>query len=265
MDEKNLARVQDALLNGVSERNQKLVNALVEMGYDIEMLAAAAFDLCFARDDSGLNDILLERKSNANGRYRRAMINIGRNQNVAPNHIVSAVAEKGRIRGSLIGKIEIYEDHTIVGLPADVAEEVVADLKNLTICGVPTETVLLPDRPEARPDRRKTDFMRKGPYGKPAFPARRDFEAPKKGGKPKLSNEAKARILDAEHLDRFEIGARKSERNFEGKRRSERGGEGKAHRSDRAFHKNERGYSDRPNRNIDRRPNRKPNQKKHHG
>ncbi len=293
MDEKNLARIQDAILSGVSERNQKLIASLVEKGYDLDMVAAAAFDLCFARDDSGLKDILLERKSNANGRYRRAMINIGRIQKVAPNHIVSAVAEKGRIRGSLIGKIEIYDDHAIVGLPADIAEEIVADLKGLTICGVPTETVLLPDKPEPRPQR--ADFVHKGPYGKPAYPDRRnrnaefaerkpygnrgsDFSdrreygnrnaegkpygnrrpeefaerkpygnrrpeefaerrtenAPQKRGKQKLSPEAKARILDSEHLNRFEIGARKGDRN-------------------------------RPNRNFDRRPNRKTNQKKHHG
>ena len=155
MDEKNLARIQDAILSGVSERNQKLIASLVEKGYDLDMVAAAAFDLCFARDDSGLKDILLERKSNANGRYRRAMINIGRIQKVAPNHIVSAVAEKGRIRGSLIGKIEIYDDHTIVGLPADIAEEIVADLKGLTICGVPTETVLLPEQARAAPAARR--------------------------------------------------------------------------------------------------------------
>ena len=68
MDEKNLARIQDAILSGASERNQKLIASLVEKGYDLDMVAAAAFDLCFARDDSGLKDILLERKSNANGR-----------------------------------------------------------------------------------------------------------------------------------------------------------------------------------------------------
>ena len=144
---------------------------------------------------------------------------------------------------------------------------------------MPTETVLLPDKPEPRPQR--ADFVRKGPYGKPAYPDRRnrnaefaerkpygnrgsDFSdrreygnrnaegkpygnrrpeefaerrtenAPQKRGKQKLSPEAKARILDSEHLDRFEIGARKGDRN-------------------------------RPNRNFDRRPNRKTNQKKHHG
>ncbi len=257
MDEKNLARIQDAILSGVSERNQKLIASLLEKGYDLEIVAAAAFDLCFARDDSGLKDILLERKSNANGRYRRAMINIGRIQKVAPNHIVSAVAEKGRIRGSLIGKIEIYDDHTIVGLPADIAEEVASDLKGLSICGVPTETVLLPDKPEPRPQR--TEFARKGPYGKPAngrYNERRPYgdrrnerpaepraqEAPMKRGKQKLSPEAKARLLDAEHLDRFGIGAngRKND-HFRGNREN------------------------RPPRSFDRRPNRKPNQKKHHG
>ena len=117
--------------------------------------------------------------------------------------------------------------------------------------------MLLPDKPEPRPQR--TEFARKGPYGKPAngrYNERRPYgdrrnerpaepraqEAPMKRGKQKLSPEAKARLLDAEHLDQFEIGAngRKNDR-FRGNRKN------------------------RPPRSFDRRPNRKPNQKKHHG
>ena len=89
---------------------------------------------------------------------------------------------------------------------------------------------------------RNAEFAERKPYGdrKPygnrgaEFSDRRAENAPQKRGKQKLSPEAKARILDSEHLDRFEIGARKGDRN-------------------------------RPNRNFDRRLNRKPKQKQHHG
>ena len=145
---------------------------------------------------------------------------------------------------------------------------------------MPTETVLLPDKPEPRPQR--ADFVRKGPYGKPAYPERRnrnaefaerkpygnrgsDFSDRREYGNRNAEGKALTAIAirknspsaaretllrgaesrssrlkqrrgfsNSEHLDRFEIGARKGDRN-------------------------------RPNRNFDRRPNRKTNQKKHHG
>ncbi len=132
--------------------------------------------------------------------------------------------------------------------------------------------MLLPDKPEAKPDRRKTDFVRKGPYGKPVDPKKkynggernrpnaefRSFEADQKHSKRKLSPETKARLLDAEHLDRFEIDSKKKDYGFEGgSRKGER-------RYENHSRKNDRGFSDRPARNFDRRSNHKPNQKKHH-
>ncbi len=121
MDARNLEHVRDAIQAGVSERSMHSVEALIDAGYDINMIAAASFDLAFAWDDSHLQDIQVERRSYANGQYSRMLLNIGRADHVAPDHIVSAVAERANIRGSLIGKIEIFDRKTFVGLPSDIA------------------------------------------------------------------------------------------------------------------------------------------------
>lgn len=278
MDKKNLARVQDKLLAGVSERSQEMVSHLLESGYDLTMVAAAAFDLCFARDDSALQDITFERRSTDGSAYRKLALNIGRRQRVAPNHIVSALAERANIRGAVIGKIEIYDDRTIVGIPANLAEEVLRAAQGMSICGHPVVCCLLPDRPAARQaDRRapRNDFRkpraenadRRAPRGDfrkdPSENAqaqsndgdfhrlksenRNDFHRPKSEsvdrptprGKIKLSPEAKSRLLDGDNLSRFEIGSKK---------RSERPDD---HRR-------------RDNRDA-RRSTRRPPQKKHHG
>ena len=150
MDKKNLSRMQDRLLAGVSERSQEMVSRLLESGYDLTMVAAAAFDLCFARDDSTLQDITFERRSADGSAYRKLALNIGRRQRVAPNHIVSALAERANIRGAVIGKIEIYDDRTIVGIPANLAEEVLRAAQGMSICGHPVVCCLLPTaRPHA--------------------------------------------------------------------------------------------------------------------
>ena len=239
MDEKNLTRVQDAILSGVSDRNLKLAGELMERGYDLTMVAAAAFDLAFARDDSALQDIVVERRSASGGQYRKMMLSIGRRQRVAPNHIVSAVAEQANIRGSMIGKIEIYDDKTLVGIPSDLAEEVVHAMEGAKICGQSVYARLLSEktapaeRNPARRDSRTAErrFSRRGDFDS----ASRPRFAPK--GKAKLSPEVKSRLLDANDLSRYEIG-------------------------DRA------GRSDRRERNRSRdsrQGSRRPAQRKHHG
>ena len=278
MDKKNLARVQDRLLAGVSERSQEMVSRLLESGYDLTMVAAAAFDLCFARDDSTLQDITFERRSADGSAYRKLALNIGRRQRVAPNHIVSALAERANIRGAVIGKIEIYDDRTIVGIPANLAEEVLRAAQGMSICGHPVAYCLLPDRPAARPadrraprndfrkprvegaDRRppRSDFRKNpsenvetqwndGDFHRPKSENRGDFHRPQSDntdcpaprGKIRLSPEAKSRLLDGDNLSRFEIGSKKrSERPDDHRRRANRDA---------------------------RRSTRRPPQKKHHG
>ena len=153
-DGRALERVQSAILEGVSERHAKLVGDLLERGYDLTMVAAAAFDLAFAGRDDGLKDIAVERRQPAErrqpdrdrGGFRKIQLGAGRKQNVAPNHIVSAVAERAHIRGSLIGKIEIFDDFSVVGVPADRSEEIARSLEGLRLCGHAASVRLLPER-----------------------------------------------------------------------------------------------------------------------
>lgn len=247
MDEKNLRRVEEVILAGVSERNMELVGRLMEKGYDLTALAAAAFDLGFARDDSTLQDIEVERKVASNGQYRQIVLNVGRRQKVAPNHIVSAVADQAHIRGSEIGKIEIYDERSVVGVPAAKAEQIVHDLGGLKICGYPVLVRLMAERAQggSRANERKgarRDPAQSRTAGRGKSPTRKDMVVGDvvipRHGKIKLSADAKARLLDSANLSRFEI---------PGERREKR----------------ERRPSD--HRTNDRRDRRRPEARKHHG
>lgn len=150
-EEKNISRLMDCIQEGVSEASQTVISRLMEDGNDLTMLAAAAYQLCFSKDDSSLQDIIIERKTASGGLYRKMIISIGRRQKVAPNHIVSAVAERANIRGNEIGKIEIYDQKTIVGIPADKADAIVRSMQGATICGIPARAKLSADKPALSP------------------------------------------------------------------------------------------------------------------
>ena len=204
--EKNLEKVRAALGLEIPMAFQTMVGKLMSEGVEPAMIASAALQLCFEKDDSSLVDIAFDRKASDGAAYRKLIISLGRRQRVAPNHLVSAIAGRANICGAEIGKIEIYDEKSIVGVPAARAEAIERALQGVVICGQPARVRLMAERPEARPrsdargyaDRRtsRTDFGRKAVKEAP----------PVKRGKLKLSAEAKARLLDATDLGRFEIG-----------------------------------------------------------
>ena len=162
------------------------------------MLAAAAMQTAFQKDELSLQDIVFERRSANGAAYRKLILGVGRRDGVAPNHIVSAVAGAANIPGKDIGKIEIYDARSIVGVPAARAEQIARRLKNLKINGHPASVRLSQDAPSGAPRR----APKPAPHPQiaasvPTEPARR--------GKIRLSPEAKARLLDASDLSRFEI------------------------------------------------------------
>ena len=117
------------------------------------------------------------------------------------------MAERAGIPGRAIGKIEIFDDKSIVGVPADRAEQILHSLKGLKINGCPAPSRLSSEKPSASP----RPGARKG--GKPV-PARAEraakaesaaMDEPVRRGKVRLSENARAKLLDASDLSRFEI------------------------------------------------------------
>ena len=199
---KNLDRLRDALEDDIPMAFQTMVGRLMAEGHAPALIASAAVRLLFERDDSSLADIELDHKSHDGKAYRKLMLSAGRRQGVAPNHIVSCVAGRANIPGGQIGKIEIYDDRSIVGVPAERAEAIAKAMAGATLCGAPVTAKLLPDRaaPSPKPRPRKNEPRR------PARPEPAREEAPRRRGRIVLSEEARARLLDTGDLSRFEIG-----------------------------------------------------------
>ena len=124
----------------------------------------------------------------------------------------------------------IRDSFSVVGVPADRSEEIARSLEGLRLCGHAASVRLLPERgrPQsghrseaAKENRREGDWKNRGAAGERSREgwrswkggdSRRDWNArrpaagnAKRAARP--SREAKARLLDASDLTRYEIGA----------------------------------------------------------
>ena len=62
-------------------------------------------------------------------------IEVGHVHKVMPGNIVGAIASEGGLEGSYIGRIEIYDDYSLVDLPEGMPKDTFNDLHKAWICG----------------------------------------------------------------------------------------------------------------------------------
>ena len=65
-------------------------------------------------------------------RYR---IEVGHEHGVQPGNIVGAIANEAGIDSAHIGRIEIFDSHSIVGLPAGMPKDIQQRLRKVWVCG----------------------------------------------------------------------------------------------------------------------------------
>ena len=102
-------------------------------------MAAAALQLHYGGENQGLEEIQSPAYSpRPSGGYRKISINIGRDKRIAPNHIVAAIAGKTGMNGREIGKIEIFDNETVVAIPESRFDETLEAMADCQIGGNPT-------------------------------------------------------------------------------------------------------------------------------
>lgn len=157
--ENDLNSVEQILKENISDRYKNMVNMLLAEGYSLYDIAAGALQMNFAEKEIKINDIKTEKKRfGKNGKitdYSKIMLNIGRANRVAPNHLVASITERSMLHGSDIGKIEIYDDCSVVAIPADSAEEVLDRMYGAKVCGKPVKVSLYEETRHSR--RNKTE------------------------------------------------------------------------------------------------------------
>jgi ATP-dependent RNA helicase DeaD len=116
-------------------------------------------------------------------------IEVGYDHGVKPGNIVGAVANEAGLESKHIGRIEIFEDYSLIDLPEGMPQDVLGHLKTVWCAGQQlriTRDGQPPDTAGKSPGSRPP-FAGKRSFGdKPPFKAKRDFgDKPFGAGKPK--------------------------------------------------------------------------------
>ena len=167
--ERNDETVIRAMEAGVGEAYTDMVSRLVDQGHTPEQIAAAALSLHFPIQTmpEGISGFVsqVSRKEPDTRPARKVpvffadvVVNVGLSSRVEPKHLVGAITERSGISGKEVGKIEIYPEYSVVGVPAEQIGHVVESMKDCKICGKRTETSRL-----AEGDGRSVSAPRKTP------------------------------------------------------------------------------------------------------
>ena len=91
----------------------------------------------------------------------RFRLSVGHNHGATPREIFGAVANEGDIEGRHIGRIQIFEDHSLIDLPQGMPDETLKVLQRARVCGQPLamsrdlgHAAEVPERADGRGPRR---------------------------------------------------------------------------------------------------------------
>ena len=150
---------------------EAMLHRLTGMGLTAEQVAEAALERLLAGRRKALPEVQVvsRRGESRDGKQTGVVLSIGRRQRIAPNFILGAIADATGIPGKQVGKIDIYDDYTVVQLGAEDARLTAETMATCRINGHKTEVRLLT----------KADLA-----GKNAGDRREERRPDKRGGKP---------------------------------------------------------------------------------
>lgn len=135
-------KAKEYINSPIAEIYRDMADELITSGYDAEDIIAALLKMNASDITSGLSDIHSEKKNKINLKssyagkeYAKIKISIGRSGHIAPNFLVAAICDNTGISGKDVGKIEIYDDFSIVGVPKSIQKQIANDLNGIKICG----------------------------------------------------------------------------------------------------------------------------------
>lgn len=62
-------------------------------------------------------------------------LEVGHEHNVKPSNVIGAIANEAGIDSKYIGRLQIFDEHSIIDLPSDMPKEIYMDLKKAWVCG----------------------------------------------------------------------------------------------------------------------------------
>ena len=149
------AALREVLLSGDLERFRVVIDTLTDE-FDIVNVALAAVKLAYDAAGGEPDEVEIPRTSarpegkdretrgaarrggrgrTADGKMTRLYVGVGRAAGVRPQDLVGAIAGESRLSGRDIGMIEITDRFSLVEVPEDAADEVIAAMRHSHIKG----------------------------------------------------------------------------------------------------------------------------------
>ena len=138
-----------------------------------------------------------ERSNRRDSRREEGMesyrIEVGRNHGVMPSNIVGAIANETGMDSKHIGRINIFDDHSLVDLPEGMPKQTFNTLKKVRASGQPL--LISKIGQEAKGDKHSTFTKAEKPEGREKVKIKKRHKDSKNKGKPKrLKNKERAAI-----------------------------------------------------------------------
>ncbi len=131
-----LERIKAVIDDGGHHRYVSTIESLCNEDYTSLDIAAVLLKMCLSADEKEpLRQERRVRETDRQEATKALRINVGRQEKVRPKDLVGAIAGETGIPGNLIGKIDVFEHHSLVGIPGEIAEDVIARLKRCYIKG----------------------------------------------------------------------------------------------------------------------------------
>lgn len=176
---------------------EAMLRRLTEMGFTAEQVAEVALERLLAGERKALPEVQVISRcgESRDGKQTGVVLSIGRRQRIAPNFILGAIADATGIPGKKVGKIDIYDDYTVVQLCDEDARLTAETMASCRINGHKTEVRLLTKADLAgkngggrREDRRPEKRGGGKPYGRVDGNGRRTDNFQKNGKKKNWEN-----------------------------------------------------------------------------
>jgi len=133
-----LERVKTAIDdgNGGLRRYIGTIESLCNEDYTSVDIAAALLKMLLSTDEKEpLHQEKRARETNRREAMTALRVNTGSKEKVKAKDLVGAIAGETGIPGNLIGKIDVFEHHSLVEIPEEIAEDVIVRLKRCYIKG----------------------------------------------------------------------------------------------------------------------------------
>ena len=169
---KKEACVRDIAELQSSHNAYDVIDRLAAMGIDYREAAARLITKTLEADLDSIPEFdrprPLKNRKGQNAKTVKVDISIGRNRRIAPNFILGALVDATGMSGKDFGKIDIFDDHTTVEVPASETDYILESTNPMKINGQQV-TVKVWDGSSAV----KGHFSRPRPDNKPAFDRRK--------------------------------------------------------------------------------------------